>query len=591
MTPSNIPRRQFVKNSMLSLAALGTACHLKQEKKPNIICIMTDDQGWGDLGIHGNPYVRTPTLDKLALSGARLNRFYVSPVCAPTRASLLTGRYHPRTGTHGVTRREEMMRLDETTIAQTLQSHGYATGCFGKWHNGAHYPYHPNGKGFDEFFGFCAGHWNNYFNTSLEHNGQEVKTRGYIADVITDEAINFINTHRDRPFFCYIPYNTPHSPFQVPQSCFEKYKSMRLDDLTASVYAMCENIDDNVSRILDTLNSLQLEEDTIVVFLCDNGPNSDRYNGNMRGRKGSLHEGGVRVPFFIRWTGHIEPGLVLDELTAHIDLLPTILRLCKIPLPGKDIIDGKDLSPLLLQKSSTWPDRMIFHNWRQRGAVRTNRYRLVVDNEKTELYDMLTDPQEKQDISTLNPQKTASLKKAYDEWLAEVTKNGYDSLPIPIGYEERPFVELPAHEAILLKTSEKTGISYNDRQGWANDWVTNWTDIRAYPWWPVDIMEDGFYEISLKYTCPATDIGSRIRIEIGQSILEGRITRAYDPPVKPSPDRIPRKEVYEKSWAHLNLGALFLKKGQKHLIVRALSRPGNQVMELKSVIVQRREKI
>jgi arylsulfatase A len=576
---------------MLSLAAFGTACHLKQKKKPNIICILTDDQGWGDVGLHGNPYVSTPTLDKLALSGARLNRFYVSPVCAPTRASLLTGRYHPRTGTHGVTRREEMMRLDETTMAQILRRHGYATGCFGKWHNGAHYPYHPNGKGFDEFFGFCAGHWNNYFNTTLEHNGRKVKTRGYITDVITDEAIQFINTHREQPFFCYIPYNTPHSPFQVPQAYFEKYKSMRLDDLTASVYAMCENIDDNVTRILDTLNSLQLQEDTIVAFLCDNGPNSDRFNGNMRGRKGSLHEGGVRVPCFIRWPGRIEAGLALDELAAHIDLLPTILRLCEIPLPSETVIDGKDLSPLLLQKSAAWPDRMIFHTWRQRGAVRTNRYRLVIDGENTELYDMLTDPQEQEDISALNPQKTASLKKAYDEWLAEVTKNGYDSLPIPIGYEERSYVELPAHEAILHKTAGKPGISYNDRWGWANDWVTNWTDNRAYPWWPVDIVEDGFYEISLKYTCPATDIGSRIRIEIGQSILEGRITKAYDPPVKPSPDRVPRKEVYEKSWAYLNLGALFLKRGQKRLIVRALSRPGNQVMELKSVIVQRREKI
>lgn len=589
MSTSHLHRRQFIKHSTLGLAALGTACHRKKSKTPNIICILTDDQGWGDVGIHGNPYLQTPTLDALARSGARLNRFFVSPVCAPTRASLLTGRYHPRTGTHGVTRRRETMRADEITIAQILHNHGYATGCFGKWHNGAHYPYHPNGKGFDEFFGFCAGHWNNYFNTILEHNGHEVKTEGYIADVITDKAIRFIHDHKQQPFFCYIPYNTPHSPFQVPQSYFQKYKSMRLDDVTASVYAMCENIDDNIARILHTLEQYQLEQDTIVMFMCDNGANSNRFNGNMRGRKGSLHEGGMRVPCFVRWSGHIQAGQCLDELAAHIDILPTILGFCNIQIPDNLETDGKDLSPLLLQITSQWPDRMLFDTWYQKGTVRTNRYRLVIEKETVELYDMLCDPSEKSDISNLQPQKAMRLKKAYTAWYQEVTKKGFKSLPVPIGYKQWPRVELHGHEAFLHKNPNQSGISYNHPAGWANDWVTNWSDIRAYPWWPVDIIEDGFYELALKYTCPTEDIGADIELKINDTTLEGKITQEYDPPYKPSPDRVPRKEVYEKTWNVLNMGSLFLKTGKKRLKIKALSKPGKQVMELKSVIVQRRQ--
>jgi len=177
----------------------------REERRPNVLLLMTDDQGWGDIHSHGNQKLDTPVLDKLAADSVQFDRFYVSPVCAPTRASLLTGRYHLRTGVSWVTRGLETMRSEEVTLAEALKQAGYATGCFGKWHNGAHYPYHPNGQGFDEFFGFCAGHWNNYFDTHLERNGKAVKTRGYITDVLTDAAIAFIEKHRQRPFFCYVP--------------------------------------------------------------------------------------------------------------------------------------------------------------------------------------------------------------------------------------------------------------------------------------------------------------------------------------------------------------------------------------------------
>ena len=301
--------------------------------RPNVLLIMTDDQGWGDVRSHGNDKIDTPVQDAFAAQAARFERFYVSPVCAPTRASLLTGRYHLRTGTAWVTRGLETMRCEEVTLAEILKQAGYATGCFGKWHNGAHYPHHPNGQGFDEFFGFCAGNWNNYFDTHLEHNGKSVTTGGFITDVLTDAAMAFIEEHKDRPFFCYVPYNAPHGPFQVPDRYFEKYKKRGLDDKTAAVYGMVENVDDNLDRLLHKLDELKLTDNTIVLFLTDNGPNGKRYNGGMKGTKGSVDEGGVRVPLFIRWPGQINPGITVKPIAAHIDLLPTIVELCGVSMP------------------------------------------------------------------------------------------------------------------------------------------------------------------------------------------------------------------------------------------------------------------
>jgi arylsulfatase A-like enzyme len=200
---------------------------LEANPSPNVVVILTDDQGWGDLSLHGNPSLQTPHLDALAHSGARMSRFYVSPVCAPTRASLLTGKYHQRTGVHGVTRGQENMSLEEVTLADLFKEAGYKTGIFGKWHNGAHYPYHPNGRGFDQFVGFCAGHWSNYFDALIEENGKPHRSKGYMTDYLTDRAIEFIekSTGEGKPFFCYIPYQTPHTPYQVPDEPFEKYVS------------------------------------------------------------------------------------------------------------------------------------------------------------------------------------------------------------------------------------------------------------------------------------------------------------------------------------------------------------------------------
>ena len=589
-------RREFLRVIGLGAAAMalpdcsGSAQRKPNppaEKKPNILLIMTDDQGWGDVRSHGNPKIDTPTMDRLAASGARFDRFYVSPVCAPTRASLLTGRYHERTGVHGVTRGYETMRSTEVTLAEILRQAGYATGCFGKWHNGAHYPYHPNGQGFDEFFGFCAGHWNNYFDTTLEHNGQPCRTKGYITNVLTDAALKYIETNKDRPFLCYLPFNAPHSPWQVPDNYFDKYKARGLNDTTACAYAMCENIDYNMARLFKKIDQLNLTENTIVLFLTDNGPNSGRYNGNMKGHKGSYNEGGIRVPLFIRWPDRIKAGTQIKQIAAHIDLLPTIVDLTGVKMPQTLPLDGVSLVPLLEGKTTNWPERMLYTHWRHGGSVRTQRWRATIGGNKScKLYDIIADPSQKKNVAKQYPHIAKEFLEAYKNWFRDVTKNGFESIPIPIGYQQRREVVLPGHEA-FLEPNNRQGISYFGRSGWANDWITNWTSTSAYPFWEVEVVRPGQYEITLMYVCPKQDIGARLRVEIGGKYLDGQIKNAHDPQPIPSPDRVPRKEVYEKVWAPLKLGTVTLQKGRTRFCVKALTKPGRTVMDLKAVHISR----
>jgi arylsulfatase A len=574
-----------MKTMGLSAASLAVPHRLStdetSEKKPNVIVIVTDDQGWGDIHSHGNDLIDTPMMDRLAAAGARLDRFYVSPVCAPTRASLLTGRYHPRTGVSGVARGFETMRSDEVTIADILRRAGYATGCFGKWHNGAHYPYHPNGRGFEEFLGFCCGHWNNYFDTMLEHNGEPVRTKGYINDVLTDAALAFIEKNRGRPFFCYIPYNTPHTPFQVPDRYFDKYKARGLDDALASAYGMCENLDDNLGRLLAKLDTLDLAEDTIIIMFGDNGPNTDRYNGAMRGRKGSVYEGGVRNFLFFRYPKRVEPNTVVQPITADIDLLPTLVELTGVKMPKTLPLDGVSIVPLLQGETETWPDRMIFSYWNRKGAVRTERHRLVVQRKRAELYDMAADPGEQNDIAQERPDVTKKLKAAYDEWLEDVTRRGSERPPIPVGYAQMKRVEMTVPEATW-----HGGLKFGGRHA-NNNWVTNWVSTDAHLYWDIDVVHAGPYEMTLMYICPEEDVGARVCVEVDGERVEGVIEKAHDLDPVPSPDRVPRSEVYERIWAPLTLGRLTLREGRTRLYVKALTKPGKAVMDLKAVRVRR----
>jgi len=601
------PLGRHVTQCVLALAFIFLlAQHARSEPaadgKPNVLMIMTDDQGYGDLRFHGNDKIDTPVLDRLAAESTRFERFFVCPLCAPTRASLLSGRYYLRTGVASVTRGLETMRSREVTIAEVLKAADYATGCFGKWHLGEHYPNHPNGQGFDEFFGMPTGHWDNYFDPRLDHNGQPVETRGYITDVLTDAAIRFIEDHRAGPFFCYVPYNAPHTPLQIPDAYFDKYKARGLDDRTAAIYGMVQNIDENVGRLLKKLDALNLAGNTVVIFLSDNGaegPEGSRYNAGMRGMKGRVHEGGVRVPLFVRWPGKIPSGKVVKQIAAHVDLLPTIAELCGVKRLNTEPLDGRSLVPLLVGEPGDWPERMFFTRmpgWRRLagyvdpvirdlqqfpGAVRTERWRMVNTGSGWQLYDMIADPGQKEDVAAGNARVVERLSRAYQTWFADVTRVPIERPPIPVGYRRRPAVELPAPEAYF-----SGAIRWYNKYGFAHDWLTGWTSTADTIWWDVDVTSAGRYEVTLMYTCPPEAVGTRLRVEAAGSSVEGQIEKPYDPEPSLRPSR-QRKGRYTQTFAPLKLGRIHLDKGRVRITVRALTRPADRVCDLKSVWLRR----
>ena len=534
----------------------------KEPRRPNIVLVLADDQGWGDLGLHGNANIRTPNLDALARAGARFDRFYVSPLCAPTRASLLTGRYHLRTGVTGVTRGEERMNLDEVTFAEVFQAAGYATGAFGKWHNGSQYPYHPNGRGFEEFYGFCCGHWSNYFGPPLERNGEDIRGNGYIADDFTEHALDFIqaSVERKRPFVCYLAYNTPHSPFQVPDEYYDRVRRRGLSMLhdgpgqekteeTICALAMCENIDDNVGRLLARLDRLGVAGDTIVLYMSDNGPATWRWNGGMKGKKGSIDEGGVRSPFFVRWPGHISPGRKIAQIAGHIDVMPTLLELCGLdsaqsPRRPKPF-DGRSLKPLLLGERVDWPERKIFSAQGKPTSVRTERYRADFQG----LYDMQADPGQRENLAAKQPELHRELLAAMNGWRQEVEDRNPPKRPYPVGHERAALTWLSAQDCEF----HGPGLRFSARPP-NSSWLTNWTDASAYPSWDVEVLTPGTYEVFLNYACAAEAVGTELELLFEGRSVTAAVAEAFDPPLLPSPDRSQRVESYEKPFKRWKLG-------------------------------------
>lgn len=419
-----------------------------------------------------------------------------------------------------------------------------------------------------------------------------VNTKGYIADVLTEYAINFIEQNKDLPFFCYLAYNTPHGPYQVPDEYFDKYKGRGLDDKTAAIYGMCENIDDNLGKIMEALERLNLAKNTIVLFTTDNGPQTKRFNANMKGGKGSVDEGGVRVPLFIRWTDKIEPKEIV-QISSHIDILPTLVELAGVKMPHTLPLDGISLAPLIEGRTQQYPDRMIFTFSKPRGkntfiagSVRTQRFRAVGQSKNGwRLYDMLNDPGQTTDLAKTEPDVVKKLRSAYLAALKDVTKDGFD-LPTHIGYGEWPLVVLPAHEALLIK-SEKNGISYITPYGWANEWITNWTDIEAYPQWNVQIIQPGTFDVALMYACKPENLGAELELKIAEKTLNAKVTIPHDPKLLYSPDRTRRIEAYEKSWARLKMGTIQLRPCKTHLTLKVLAKPGPQLIELKAVHVRK----
>jgi arylsulfatase A-like enzyme len=563
-------------------------------ERPNVLVILTDDQGWGDLSLNGNRNLVTPNVDSLAREGVQFDRFYVCPVCSPTRAEFLTGRYHTRGGVFSTSAGGERLDLDERTIAEVFREAGYATGAFGKWHNGMQYPYHPNGRGFDEFYGFCSGHWGNYFSPPLDHNGRIVQGRGFVVDDFTDHAMAFIESNRDRPFFCYLAYNTPHSPMQVPDRFWGKFDGADLamrhrepdredEQHTRAALAMCENIDWNVGRMLALLDQLQLSKTTIVLYFCDNGPNGWRWNGGMRGRKGSTDEGGVRSPLLMRWPGTIPSGRTVPQIAAAIDLLPTLTDLAGIGSPGGSALDGVSLKPLLMDSSAArrWADRHIFSYWNGRASVRSQEYRL---DERGRLYNIEEDPGQERDIAREHPAVVSELATAMQGWREAVVPGSLrdDRRPFPVGHPEFRYTQLPARDALF-----EGNIKRSNR--WPNcSYLTQWKALEDRISWDVDVLKGGRFEVELYYACPASDVGAMIELSCGEQRLAGTLSEANDPPVEGMEhDRLTRQESYVKEFRPWRMGVIDLAEGAGVLTLKASAIPGSQALEFRTLMLTR----
>ncbi|TDU80766.1 arylsulfatase A [Prosthecobacter fusiformis] len=577
---------------------------------PNVLLILTDDQGYGDLSIHGNPHLHTPNIDRLGENGVRFDRFYVNSFCAPTRAALLTGRYPVRTGCHGVTHNREAMRATEVTLAEALKPAGYRTACLGKWHNGEQYPFTPQGQGFDEFMGFNNGHWNQYFDATLLRGAKPEKTKGYISDVLTDEAMKFISASKEQPFFCYLAYNAPHSPYQVPDRYYDKFKAQGMTETLAAFYGMIENIDDNVGRLMAHVEEMKMAENTIVVFLTDNGGTAGvkTYNAGMRGGKTSVHEGGSRVPLFIQWAGAKWKAHVVKPIVSHIDLYPTLLDLCGVKMPEGPKVDGVSLRPLLeKEEAQDWPERILFtHNPidetnRYPGAVRTQRYRLVREIKGPsggskakandagatpwQLYDMEADAGQEKNIANKHAELVQDLSARYETWYDETARDGLRRMPLPVGHAEHNPVELHAPQAYFDEP-----LHFASGPGFANDWLTGWTDAAARVWFDVDVVEAGSYEVEIAGVCSSEDEGARLRLTAGDAKLEA--TMAFAPAVDiplPHRDEAGRLRYRNREWKSIQMGRVELPKGPVKLVLEAVSKPGVQVMDLKHVRLERME--
>lgn len=430
---------------------------------PNVVVVIMDDLGYGDLGCHGNTVVETPSIDELYGQSTRFTRFYGGPVCSPSRASLMTGRYHYRTGVTDTFKGRSMMRPDEITVAERLRAAGYRTGIFGKWHLGDNYPMRPTDQGFDEALvhhggGLCqpAGVPDEtYFDPPLWHNGERIESDGYCTDVFADAAIDFCAAETDRPFFAYVATNAPHFPLQVPEEYAEPYRREGCDEQRSRFYGMVSNIDDNVARLLGALENAGIADDTIVVFTSDHGPAQHvgfgpRYTAGLRGGKSDVYEGGIRVPFFVRWPGVVSAGEDRDELAHFVDVMPTLLDACGGSRPDDRTIDGESLLPVLSGRDGE--SRTLFlQNHRgdvpdlyRNCAVVEDRFKLV---DGRELYDLEADPGEQRNVAAKYPDEVTRLRKAYEAWFADVTAEGFEPPRIVVGTPRENPVRLTRQEA------------------------------------------------------------------------------------------------------------------------------------------------
>lgn len=516
----------------LMVSGSGLSLQLQAAKKadrPNVVIVITDDQGYGDFGFNGNPILRTPNLDTMETASAKMTQYYVSPVCAPTRACLMTGRYNYRTRCIDTYIGRAMMDPEEKTLAERLFEHGYATGIFGKWHMGDNYPLRAIDQGFEEALVLRGGGIGQpsdpvgaegkYTDPTLFHNGNAVEMKGYCTDIYFDHALRFMqqSKERKRPFFVYLPTNAPHGPFHdVPIKEYEYYKSKNLAndqfpqtkghrlpknadlDKRARIFSMIDNIDQNIGKLRNGLESMDLLENTLILFMVDNGPNGRRYVAGHQGMKSYVHEGGIRSPLLLHWPARLKPGTISDTVTAHIDIAPTILDACGIRSSKGPEMDGRSFLGFLTGRKPIWTDRMVviqshrgdtpsrYHHF----AARTQRWKLLhasgFGNEsfegepKFELYDMNLDAYEQNNLASTFPHIVQYMKTAYDTWFDDVSNtrpDNYDPPRIKIGS--------PYENPTILT-----------RQDWRHLKGRPWAADSNGEWW-VEFLKSGSYEIIL----------------------------------------------------------------------------------------------
>ena len=547
----------------VALATLGAVpfAQAAPGEWPNVILVITDDQGYGDVAVHGNTMIQTPNLDKLYAESVRLTDFHVDPTCSPTRSALMSGRYSTRTGVWHTIMGRSLMSPAEVTLAEVFASGGYRTGMFGKWHLGDNFPCRPQDQGFDEAFYHGGGgvgqgpdYWgNDYFDDTYFRNGKPEKVTGYCTDVWFADALRFIEENKDRPFFVYLSTNAPHGPYLVAEEYWKPYAEKGVPDAMAHFYGMITNIDENMGGLVSKLDAWGLEEKTILVFMTDNGTAAgagrrrnepgtwNGFNAGMRGAKGSEYDGGHRVPLFIRWPrGGIGGGRDVDQLTAHVDVVPTLADLCGLTRPDGPPLDGKSLAPLLKGDAGAWSERTLFvhsqripypEKWRK-CAVMTERWRLVGGKE---LYDVQADPGQKSDVAGDNPQVVEKLTAAYEGWWKSLSKGFDEFVYIGIGSEAEPVTRLVPHDWHPPSQDQSPWNQGHIRSG-----------LVANGWWAIDVTRRGRYEFELRRWPDHVDesieaTAARLKIadvEVSQPVPPGATKSTFTVPLQPGKTRL-----------------------------------------------------
>ena len=510
------------------LRLLGGTCSANQ---PNVVLVITDDQGYGDIGAHGNSMIRTPHLDRLHGESVRLTDFHVDPTCSPTRSALMSGRYSTRTGVWHTIMGRSLMSTDELTLAEVFAANGYRTGMFGKWHLGDNYPLRAPDQGFQDcLFNGGGGvtqtpDWwgNDYFDDTYWHeDGTVEQFTGYCTDIWFDAAQRFMGGDDEQPFFCYLATNAPHGPFFVADEYKQPYLDAGVPGSMAAFYGMITNIDENMGKLMEWLGESGRADNTILIFMTDNGTaagaargrnansgNWSGFNAGMRGQKGSEYDGGHRVPFFVRWPdGGIGGGRDVDVLSAHVDVLPTLVELCELNKPDGPPIDGISLAEGLLGTVDEFDDRTVMvhsqrienpEKWRK-SSVMTQRWRLVNGRE---LYDMQNDPGQQSDVASSNPETVSDLRESYEDWWESLMPVFDEHVRIVLGAENEGTAHLTCHDW------------HSASVPWNQQAVSRDPEVNGY--WEVEIAESGTYEFILRrrpggVTAPLSLGKARVRV-------------------------------------------------------------------------------